>query len=97
MSTQMSLCYSSKYLQQQREITNEDIRATAAALVDAVRQLEFDSDAQIIQQTNQENGRKPMRKFFIKRNYSGVVWQGFMHFCSMRALQVKMTRSVHMT
>ena len=97
MSTQMSLCYSSRYLQQQLKITNEDIRATAAALLDAVRQLEFDSDAQTIQQTNQENGWKPMRKFFIKRNYSGVVWQDFMHFCSMRALQVKMTRSVHMT
>ncbi|DBB13238.1 TPA: hypothetical protein ACH3X3_004983 [Trebouxia sp. C0006] len=66
----MSLCYSSRYLQQQLEITNEDIRATAAALLDAVRQLEFDSDAQTIQQTNQENGWKPMRKFFIKRNYS---------------------------
>ena len=52
MSTQMSLCYSSRYLQQQLEITNEDIRATAAALLDAVRQLEFDSDAQTIQQTN---------------------------------------------
>ncbi|KAA6425415.1 MAG: hypothetical protein FRX49_04908 [Trebouxia sp. A1-2] len=70
MSTQMSLCYSSRYLQQQLVITNEDLRATAAALLDAVRQLEFDSDAQIIQQTNQEDGRKPMRKFFIKRNYS---------------------------
>ncbi|DBA98213.1 TPA: hypothetical protein ACH3X1_001139 [Trebouxia sp. C0004] len=70
ISTQMSLCYSSRYLQQQLVVTSEDIRATAAALLDAVRQLEFDSDAQTIQQTNQEDRRKPMRKFFIKRNYS---------------------------
>ena len=79
MSTQMSLCYSSRYLQQQLVITSEDIRATAAALLEAVRQLEFDSDAQTIQQTNQENGRKPLRKFFIKRNYSGIVWQVMLH------------------
>jgi len=79
MSTQMSLCYSSRYLQQQLVITSEDIRATAAALLEAVRQLEFDSDAQTIQQTYQENGRKPLRKFFIKRNYSGIVWQVMLH------------------
>ncbi|DBA95130.1 TPA: hypothetical protein ACH3X1_015685 [Trebouxia sp. C0004] len=70
ISTQMSLCYSSRYLQQQLVITREDIRTTTAALLDAVRQIEFDSNAQTIQQTNQEDGRKRMRKFFIKRNYS---------------------------
>ena len=74
-STQMNLCYSSRYLQQQLVVTGEDIRATAAALLEAVRQLELDSDAQTIQQTNQESGGKALRKFFIKRNYSGTVWQ----------------------
>ncbi len=75
MSTQLNLCYSSRYSQQQLVVTGEDIRATAAALLEAVRQLELDSDAQTIQQTNQESGGKPLRKFFIKRNYSGTVWQ----------------------
>ncbi len=73
--TQMNLCYSSQYSQQQLVVTGHDIRATAAALLEAVRQLELDSDAQTIQQTNQESGGKPLRKFFIKRNYSGTVWQ----------------------
>lgn len=49
----------------------EDIRATAAALLRAVQEMEHDSDAQSIQVTNQEPGRKPLRKYFIKRNYSG--------------------------
>ncbi|KAL0040088.1 hypothetical protein WJX79_005748 [Trebouxia sp. C0005] len=70
MSTQMKLCYSSRYLQRQLVVTGEDIRATAAALLEAVRQLELDSDAQTVQQTNQESSGKPLRKFFIKRNYS---------------------------
>lgn len=71
-STQRDLCYSSRYLQQQLVVSGEDIRATAAALLEAVQQLEFESDAQTIQQTNQEGGGKPLRKFFIKRNYSGA-------------------------
>ena len=79
MLTQMNLCYSSRYLQQQLVVTGEDIRATAAALLEAVRQLELDSEAQTIQQTNQDNERKPLRKFFIKRNYSGIVWQVMLH------------------
>ena len=70
-SVQHNLCYSSRYLRQQLVTAGEDITATAAALLEAVQQLELDSDAQTIQQTNQEIGAKPLRKFFIKRNYSG--------------------------
>lgn len=80
MSTQMKLCYSSRYLQRQLVVTGEDIRATAAALLEAVRQLELDSDAQTVQQTNQESSGKPLRKFFIKRNYSGTAWQAACNF-----------------
>ena len=73
-SVQGGLCYSSRYLGQQSVIVNDDdIRATAAALLEAVQQLESDSDAQTIQETNQGDGGKPVRKFFIKRNYSGAV------------------------
>ncbi len=66
------LCYSSRYQQQQLVVSGEDIQATAVTLLEAVQQLEADTDAKYIQQTNQEGGGKPLRKFFIKRNYSGA-------------------------
>ena len=91
-ATQMNLCYSSRYSPQQLVVTGEDIRATAAALLEAVRQLELDSDAQTIQQTNQESGGKPLHKFFIKRNYSGTVWQ-VTHNCSGCTKRVRLLLS----
>jgi len=92
LSTQMNLCYSSRYSQQQLVVTGQDIRATAAALLEVVRQLELDSDAQMIQQTNQESSGKALRKFFIKRNYSGTVWQAA-HNCSGCGKRVPMLLS----
>ena len=74
IQTQHDLCFSSRYLREEAVlISGDDIRALAAALLAAVRELEPDSDAQTIQQTNQENESKPIRKYFIKRNYSGVL------------------------
>ena len=73
MSVQSNLCYSSRYLQQDLVVRGSDIKATASALLEAAQQLESDSDAQTIQGTNQDSSGKPVRKFFIKRNYSGTV------------------------
>ena len=68
---QHDFCYMARYFRQPVTVQPEDIRATAAALLRAVQEMEHDSDAQSIQVTNQEPGRKPLRKYFIKRNYSG--------------------------
>ena len=70
--TQHDFCYTARYLQQPQTVLQEDVHATAAALLHAVQELEADKDAQSIQETNQENGGKAVRKYFIKRNYSGV-------------------------
>lgn len=69
--TQHDFCYTGRYLQQLQTVSREDVHATAAALLHALQELEVDSDAQGIQETNQESGGKPVRKYFIKRNYSG--------------------------
>ena len=69
--TQHDFCYTARYLQQPQTVSREDVHATAAALLRALQELEVDSDAQSIQKTNQESSGKPVRKYFIKRNYSG--------------------------
>lgn len=71
--TQYNLCYASRYLPEQwRGICEIDVHATAVALLEAAQQLEADSDARQIQEANQEAGSsRPLRKYFVKRNYSG--------------------------
>ena len=69
--TQHDFCYTARYLQQPQTVSQEDVHATAAALLHALQELEDDRDAQNIQETNQESGSRPVRKYFIKRNYSG--------------------------
>lgn len=71
--TQLEFCYTARYLQQQQQqtVSEEDVRATAAALLHAVQELELDRDGRSIQETNQKSGGRPVRKYFIKRNYSG--------------------------
>lgn len=70
--TQLDFCYTARYLkQQQQTVPEEDVHATAAALLHAVQELELDRDAHSIQETNQESDGRPVRKYFIKRNYSG--------------------------
>ena len=71
LSTQHDLCFWSRYLKGDLEVSAADVRATAKALLHAVQELESDSDAQTIQQSNQDKTTKPVRKFFVKRNYSG--------------------------
>ena len=83
-SIQHDLCYAARYLQQQPVVPEEAIRATAAALLEAVQQLEADAEAHTIQQTNQEKGGKPLRKYFVKRNYSGL---GHSSQCSLLSYQ----------
>ena len=70
--TQHDFCYTARYLQQLQTVPQDDVHATAAALLHAVQELEADKDAQSIQETNQDSGGRPVRKYFIKRNYSGV-------------------------
>lgn len=64
----------SRYLPHQpQEVTEADVHATAVALLEAAQQLEGDIDAQQIQKSNQESeGRSQLRKYFLKRNYSGM-------------------------
>ena len=69
--TQRGICYTARYSQELQTISQEDVRNTAAALLHAVQELERDRDAQNIQKTNQESKGKPVRKYVIKRNYSG--------------------------
>ena len=71
--TQRDLCYTARYeySQQPPTLSQEDVRNTAAALLHAVQELELDTDAHSIQQTNQESKGRPVRKYVIKRNYSG--------------------------
>ena len=71
--TQYNLCYASRYLpEQSRGISETDIHATAVALLEAAQQLEADSDARQIQAANQDaGGSSAVRKYFLKRNYSG--------------------------
>ena len=69
--TQHLLCFSARYWPEPAAISPEDIRATAAILLHAVKQMEADKDAQSIQQANQGSSGRPLRKYFIKRNYSG--------------------------
>ena len=71
--TLSNLCYSSRYLNETVEVAEADIRATAVALLVAAQQLEADSDAAQIQEANQEaDSTQPVRKYFLKRNYSGM-------------------------
>ena len=75
--TQSNLCYSSRYLNETLEVTEADIHATAVALLVAAQQLEADSDAAQIQEANQEaDSTQPVRKYFLKRNYSGMPFLG---------------------
>lgn len=69
--TQHEFCYTARYLRQPQTVSPEDVRAIVAALLHAVQELEPDTDAQSIQETNQESGGRLVRKYFIKRNYSG--------------------------
>ena len=71
--TQRDICYTARYeySPQPQTISQEDVRNTAAALLHAVQELELDTDAHSIQQTNQESKGRPVRKYVIKRNYSG--------------------------
>lgn len=71
--TQSNLCYKSRYLPDEpMEVSEADIHATAVALLEAAQQLEADADAMQIQAANQIPGSsKPLRKYFLKRNYSG--------------------------
>lgn len=64
-------CYTARYLRQPKTVSQEDVHATAAALLHAVQELEDDRDAHSIQETNQDSGGRPVRKYFMKRNYSG--------------------------
>lgn len=69
--TQHGLCYTARYSQELQTISQEDVRNTAAALLHALQELELDRDATNIQKTNQQSKGKPVRKYVIKRNYSG--------------------------
>ena len=71
LATQHDFCYTARYLQQPQTVSPKDVRNTAAALLHAVQELEPDEDAQSIQETNQESSGRPVRKYFVKRNYSG--------------------------
>lgn len=70
---QGNLCYQSRYLSDEPvHIREEDIHATAVALLEAAQQLEGDADARQIQKANAGTGSShPVRKYFLKRNYSG--------------------------
>lgn len=72
--TQLDICYTARYehSQQQQTLSQEDVRKTAAVLLHAVQELEFDADAHSIQQTNQQSKGRLVRKYVIKRNYSGT-------------------------
>ena len=68
------LCFSTRYHQpeDQPAIAHEHLHATALALLHAAHTLESDPDAQQIQEHNQvESGSK--RKYFLKRNYAGMI------------------------
>lgn len=70
-SSQHHLCYTARYSTAPAQVSPEDIRATASSLLRAVKQLEPDQDAQSMQHALQEKDGRPLRKYYIKRNYSG--------------------------
>ena len=70
-SKQHDFCFLARYYRQTGPVSPEDTRATAAALLRAVQELEADAEARGIQMTNQARGKQSVRKYFIKRNYSG--------------------------
>ncbi len=74
-ATQHDFCYTARYLRHPQTVSPKDVRNTAAALLHAVQELEPDEDAHSIQDTNQESSGRPVRKYFVKRNYSGEAKQ----------------------
>lgn len=87
--TQLEICYTARYKhsQQQQTLSQEDVRNTAAALLQAVQELELDTDAHSIQQSNQESKGRPVRKYVIKRNYSGTFRLKELDMCCFIQLQ----------
>lgn len=80
----IDLCFTARYEQEQPAVAQEHVHATALALLHAVYVLESDPDAQQIQQHNQVTA-SPRRKYFLKRNYAGMVCSSL----SCRAFQSK--------
>ena len=77
--TQSNLCFSSRYLGGSIEVAEVDICATAVALLVAAQQVEADSDAAQIQEANQNaESTHLVRKYFLKRNYSGMPFESWL-------------------
>lgn len=69
-ATIREICYAERYLHQ-AEVSDRDIRATAAVIITAALKLDSNADASAIQRNNPEVGNSTVRKYIIKRNHSG--------------------------
>lgn len=65
-----NICYAQRYLGHS-QVSDSDIRATAAAILSAALKLNVNADATAIQQHNPDIGNSTLRKYVLKRNHSG--------------------------
>lgn len=66
-----NICYRQRYLQDSYTASEEDIRATAAAILEAAQQLDGNPHAQSIWAHDASIADNATRKYVIKRNHAG--------------------------
>ena len=66
-----NICYQQRYVTESYTASEEGIRATAAALLEAAKQLERDPHAQSIWAHDTSIQGSSVRKYIIKRNHAG--------------------------